>query len=97
MEYVQCERHIITMLSHLLSPSILCNRYYGLSYRCENRLIVVKQLSRHTALMELEFALLQGIFLTQGLNQGLLNCRWILYCLGHEGSLYLTYLLLYED
>ena len=26
-------------------------------------------------------ALLPGIFLTQGLNPGLLNCRWILYCL----------------
>ena len=26
-------------------------------------------------------ALLQGIFLTQGLNPGLLHCRWILYCL----------------
>ena len=24
--------------------------------------------------------LLQGIFLTQGLNPGLLHCRWILYC-----------------
>ena len=30
--------------------------------------------------------LLQGIFLTQGLNLGLLHCRWILYCLSHEGS-----------
>ena len=26
-------------------------------------------------------ALLQGIFPTQGLNPGLLHCRWILYCL----------------
>ena len=30
--------------------------------------------------------LLQGIFLTQELNQGLLNCRWILYQLGYDGS-----------
>ena len=28
-------------------------------------------------------SLFQGIFLTQGLNPGLLHCRWILYCLGH--------------
>ena len=31
--------------------------------------------------------LLQGIFLTQGSNSGLLHCRWILYCLSHQGSL----------
>ena len=31
-------------------------------------------------------ALLQGIFPTQGLNQALLHCRWILYILNHQGS-----------
>ena len=31
-------------------------------------------------------ALLQGIFLTQGLNLGLLHCRRILYRLSHQGS-----------
>ena len=30
--------------------------------------------------------LLQGIFLTQGSNLGLLHCRQILYCLNHQGS-----------
>ena len=30
--------------------------------------------------------LLQGIFPTQGSNPGLLHCRWILYCLSHQGS-----------
>ena len=30
--------------------------------------------------------ILQGIFLTQGLNPGLLNCRQILYQLSHQGS-----------
>ena len=30
--------------------------------------------------------LLQGIFLTQGLNPGLLHCRQILYQLSSEGS-----------
>ena len=31
-------------------------------------------------------SLLQGIFPTQGLDQGLLHCRWILYHLNHKGS-----------
>ena len=31
--------------------------------------------------------LLQGIFQTQGLNPGLLHCRWIIYWLSHQGSL----------
>ena len=31
-------------------------------------------------------ALLQGIFPTQGLNPGLLHCRWILYQLSHKGN-----------
>ena len=30
-------------------------------------------------------SLLQGIFPTQGSNQGLLHCRWILYQLSHKG------------
>ena len=34
-------------------------------------------------------SLLQGIFLTQGSNLGLLHCRQILYCLSHQGSLIL--------
>ena len=29
---------------------------------------------------------LQGIFLTQGSNLGLLHCRQILYCLSHQGN-----------
>ena len=31
-------------------------------------------------------ALLQRIFLTPGLNPGHQYCRWILYCLSHQGS-----------
>ena len=31
-------------------------------------------------------SLLQGIFPTQGSNQGLLHCRWILYQVSHKGS-----------
>ena len=32
-------------------------------------------------------SLLQGVFLTQGSNPGLLHCRWIFYQLSHKGSL----------
>ena len=32
-------------------------------------------------------SLLQEIFPTQGLNRGLLHCRWILYQLSYEGSI----------
>ena len=31
-------------------------------------------------------SLLQGIFLTQGLNPGLQHCRWIIYQLNYKGS-----------
>ena len=31
-------------------------------------------------------SLLQGVFPTQGLNPGVLHCRWILYQLSHKGS-----------
>ena len=33
---------------------------------------------------------LQGIFLTQGLNPGLLHCRQILYCLNYQGTQWKT-------
>ena len=33
-------------------------------------------------------SLLQGIFPTQGSNPDLLHCKWILYCLSHQGSLF---------
>ena len=36
--------------------------------------------------------LLQGIFLTQGLNPGLLHCRQIPYCLNHSKTVVLTVL-----
>ena len=32
------------------------------------------------------YAFLQVIFPTQGSNPGLPHCRWILYCLSHQGS-----------
>ena len=37
-------------------------------------------------------SLLQGIFLTQGLNSGLTHCRQILYHLSHQGSSTMIYL-----
>ena len=50
----------------------------------------------HQAPLSMEFSgqeywrghcfLLQGIFLTQGLNLGLWHCRQILYCQSHQGS-----------
>ena len=33
-------------------------------------------------------SLLQGIFLSQESNRGLLHCRWILYLLNYQGSLF---------
>ena len=33
-------------------------------------------------------SLLRWIFQTQELNQGLLHCRWMLYQLSYQGSLY---------
>ena len=36
-------------------------------------------------------AFLQRIFPTQGLNPGLLHCRWILYCLSHQGRVQASY------
>ena len=38
--------------------------------------------------------LLQEIFLTQGLNSGLLHCRQILNCLSHQGSMFTALLII---
>ena len=40
-------------------------------------------------------SLLQGIFLTQGLNPGLLPCGQILYSLSHQGSLCTLFIYLF--
>ena len=45
------------------------------------------EFSRQEFWSGLLFFLLQGIFLTQRSNPGLLHCRQILYCLSHQGSL----------
>ena len=42
-------------------------------------------------------SLLQGIFLTQGLNPGLLHCRQILHCLSCQGSLFIAvFMVIYQ-
>ena len=38
-------------------------------------------------ILQASHSLLQGIFLTQGWNPGLLHCRQVLYHLSHQGSL----------
>ena len=38
----------------------------------------------------ISLSLLQGIFPTQELNWGLLHCRWILYQLSYQGSVYMS-------
>ena len=42
-------------------------------------------------------ALLQGIFLTHGLNTSLAHCRQILYHLSHQGTLYACIFLFYSS
>ena len=41
----------------------------------------------HIRILEwIAYSLLQGLFLTQGSNPGLLHCRQILYCVSHQES-----------
>ena len=53
-------------------------------------------LSMEFARQEYWSTLLQGIFLTQGWNSGLLHCKQILYCLSHMGGPYDTNEPIYE-
>ena len=65
--------------------------------RCRVRLFVTPWTVAHQAPLSMRFSrqeyqvgchsLLQRLFPTQGLNLSLLHCRWILYCLSHQGSL----------
>ena len=66
------------------------------SSKCTLKCVMTKSESCSVVSDSLEFSrpecgvgrhsLLQGIFPTQGLNPGLLHCRWILYQLSHQGS-----------
>ena len=50
---------------------------------------MTEQLTLHSHTEVGSLSLLQGIFLTQELNQGLLHCTWILYQLRSQGSIYI--------
>ena len=67
------ERVLIILLLKLLSCATSWTIYSPWNFPGQN--IGVGSLS-----------LLQGIFPTQGLNPGLLHCRWILYQLRYQGS-----------
>ena len=76
---------------HLLSHTFICGSGFVLtqivSILSSLRLLICspwKSLSQNTEVASL--SLLQGIFLTQGLNLGLLLCRRILCQLSHKGS-----------
>ena len=62
------------------------NQVYCIALHCR-WILLPAELSRkpkNTEVGRLPF--LQGVFLTQELNQGLPHCRWILYQLSHKGS-----------
>ena len=68
-----------------------------MSKLCVSCSVVSDSLRFQQALLSMEFSgkntgvgchfLLQGVFLTQGLNPGLLHCRQILYYLSHLGRM----------
>ena len=70
------------------------------------QLFAIPRTIAYQALLSMEFSwqeywsglpfLLQGIFLTQELNLGLLNCRLILYHLSHQGSQEFKWILVCE-
>ena len=68
--YVSCESESHSVVSDSLQPHGLYS-----PWNSPGQNIGVGSLS-----------LLQGIFPTQGLNPGLLHCRWILYQLSYQGS-----------
>ena len=79
------EPHTLMKVKVLLAQSclILCDHVYHKSVKL---LCPWNLLGKETGLGS--HSLLQGIFLTQGLNPGLLHCRQILHCLSQEGSPY---------
>ena len=53
---------------------------------CDSMDYIVHGILQARILKWIDSSLLQEIFPTQGSNQGLLHCRWILYQLSHKGS-----------
>ena len=87
-------RKILYQLSHQGSPSYIS--YMNVKLLSRVRLFGTPWTVTYQAPSSMGFSgkntgvrchfLLQGIFLTQGSNPGLLHCRWTLYQLSHEGS-----------
>ena len=84
-------------LPPILVPFLIrCVHACKLSHFCRVQLCVIPWTVAHQAPLSVGFSrqeywnglhvLLQGIFLTQGLNLGLLLCRQILYHLSYQGS-----------
>ena len=89
--HMQCMRvsfsHSCTVCASSLSPAWLCDSLDSA------RLLHPRDFPSKNTGVGCHF-LLQGIFLTQGLNPRLLcllHCRWILYPLSHRGSPQLHY------
>ena len=66
------------------SPSIMCNSCEPMDLQENSLPPKLQGEPKNTGVGSLSF--LQGIFLTQEWNQGLLCCRWNLYQLSCEGS-----------
>ena len=78
VNFMVCELYLNTHThTHTQTTSLLENKIMK-----KRKTIRKEPLKRHLR----SHLLLQGIFLTQGLNPGLLHCRHILYYLSHQGS-----------
>ena len=87
--------YMTTGKNHSLTIRIFVGKVMSLLFNMLSRLVTAflprrrlyspwNSLGQNTGVGSL--SLLQGIFPTQGLNPGLLHCRWILYKLSHKGS-----------
>ena len=70
-----------TSLSFTISPGVCVKVAQSCPTLCDPMDYTVLEFSRPAVC-----SLLQGIFPIQGLNRGLLHCRWILYQLSYQGS-----------
>ena len=77
-------RQILYQLSHKGSPKILSHSVMSDSLQSHGLYSPWNSPGQNTRVGS--HSLLQGIFSTQGLNPGILHCRWILYQLNHQES-----------
>ena len=87
----------------ILSPAFLSLYAYMQSCCCESHSVVSDFLWPHELCSPWNspgqntgvgsLSLLQGIFPAQGLNPGLLHCKWILYQLSYKGSPYAEHIM----